>query len=85
MKDYKSQSMQQSIDTAVKVGVALAEARLSFAADLMSYTLQMNLFAKLGFGLAQVTFDVNISLGYPLVICDLHSWRLAIKGATKIR
>jgi len=64
MKDYKSlmtEPTQQRVDTAIKFGAVIAEARLFSLLTLTSYTLQMNPFAKLGFGLAKVTFDVNFS------------------------
>jgi hypothetical protein len=63
MKGYKSlmaESTQQRIDTAIKFGVAIAEACLSLLPISTSYTLQMDPFAKLGFGLAKATFDVNM-------------------------
>jgi hypothetical protein len=63
MTDYESlmtDSTQQRIDTAIKFGSVIAEACIFSSLISMSYTLQMNPFAKLGFGLAKVTFDVNI-------------------------
>jgi hypothetical protein len=87
MKDYKSlmtESTQQRIDTAIKFGAVIAEACFFLLLISTSYTLQMDPFAKLGFGLAKVTFDVNTLLTELLVICYLQLWCLAIKRATKI-
>jgi hypothetical protein len=88
MKDYKSlmtESTQQRIDTAIKFGSVIAEACPFLPLISMSYVLQMDPFAKLGFGLAKVTFDVSALLEYPLVVCHLHTLRLVVKGATEIR
>jgi hypothetical protein len=71
MKGYKSlmtEPTQQRIDTVIKFGSVIAEACLFLPLILMSYTLQMDPFAKLGFGLAKVTFDVNISPQYSSII-----------------
>jgi hypothetical protein len=76
MKGYKSlmtEPTQQRIDTAIKLGSVIAEACLFLLLILISYILQMDPFAKLGFGLAKVTFDVNISPQYSSVIFYLHS------------
>jgi len=62
MKDYKSlmiESTQQSIDTVIKFGAAIAEAHHIFPILSMSYTLQMNPLAKVAFGLAANTFKVG--------------------------
>jgi fucose 4-O-acetylase-like acetyltransferase len=88
MKGYKglmTEPTQQRIDTAIKFGSVIAEACLFLLLILISYTLQMDPFAKLGFGLAKVTFDVNASLRELLVIFYLQLSRLAIKRAAKIR
>jgi hypothetical protein len=76
MNGYKSlitESTQQRIDTAIKFGTLIAEACLNLLLILTSYILQLNTFAKLGFGLAKVTFDVGILLEYPLTYVTYSS------------
>jgi len=75
MKGYKSlmtESTQQRIDTAIKFGAVIAEVCLCVPLTPTPYTMQMDPFATLGFGLAKVTFDVNISPWHSLVIYYLH-------------
>jgi hypothetical protein len=76
MKGYKSlmtEPTQQRIDTAIKFGSVIAEACLFLPLMLMSYTPTDGSVRKLGFGIAKVTFDVNISPQYFSVISYLHS------------
>jgi hypothetical protein len=59
-----TESTQQRIDTALKFGAVIAEACINLLLISTSYILQLNTFAKLGFGLAKVTFDVGVLLDY---------------------
>jgi hypothetical protein len=80
MKDYKSlmtESTQQRIDTAIKFGSVVSAVRLLLLLISMSHGQQMNPFAKLGFGLAEATFNVNISPEYPLASTTYIRWALS--------
>jgi hypothetical protein len=76
MKDYKTlitDSTAGRIDTVVKIGSALAEVFFCSYSPSMSYTPQMNPFAKLAFGIAKGTFDVGLSPWYFIVCAYIFS------------